>query len=247
MSTLGIDIGGTYAKAGMVDEDTGELSDGPYVVKTPQNPSIDNVLSVLEQFKGHFDAQSRVGIAFPAVIKENIVLRLGRFGQTWRDVEIFNIFSRIFPGLSTVINDADAAGLGEVAYGEAKNCRGVVLCIVIGTGVGSALIFDGRLVPNTEFGYLKVGQVIAREVLSAQLVLEEGFSWHKWVKNFNEYVSKLENLLWPDLIILGGRIAQYRSQVSHNIISRAQFRFTRLGHVNGIVGAAWAANNQTTE
>jgi polyphosphate glucokinase len=140
-----------------------------------------------------------------------------------------------------VVNDADAAGLAEVTFGAGKGIRGVVLMITIGTGLGSALFIDGKLVPNTELGHIEVecdeAELIASDVVRKQ----EDLSWKKWAKRLDKYLCTLESLFSPDLVIIGGGAVKKQDQFLPLLTLRTRIIPAQLGNDAGIVGAALAA------
>jgi polyphosphate glucokinase len=141
----------------------------------------------------------------------------------------------------TVINDADAAGLAEMAFGAGKGHKGVVVLTTLGTGIGSAVFVDGVLLPNTELGHIEIRGRIAEARAAARIRKERSLSWEKWAKRLSEYYAALEFLLWPDLIILGGGVSRKSKKFLHAVVTRAKLVPARLHNEAGIIGAALAA------
>jgi polyphosphate glucokinase len=140
-----------------------------------------------------------------------------------------------------VINDADAAGMAELAYGEAQGQPGTVILLTVGTGIGSALISEGRLVPNTEFGHLLMRNKGAETLVSGAARLRRKLGWKRWARDFNEYLAMLEFFLWPDRIILGGGVSKESSRYWPYLRTNAELVKARYLNTSGIIGAAYAA------
>jgi len=108
-----------------------------------------------------------------------------------------------------VINDADAAGMAEMEFGAGKgHKKGVVVLLTIGTGIGSAIFVDGRLLPNSEFGHLQIRGKDAEKRASGAARQKKNLSWEEWSKRLQEFLSEMEKLLAPDVFILGGGVSK---------------------------------------
>ncbi|MDT4974931.1 MAG: polyphosphate glucokinase, partial [Pseudonocardiales bacterium] len=155
---FGIDIGGTGIKGAIVDTNTGRLVTERKRILTPQPSTPDAVAGVVAQMLSAADWQGLVGATFPAVIKHGVALSAANVDKTWIGTDVDACFTRAAGGANDVIvlNDADAAGIAEARFGAAKGVAGVVILLTFGTGIGSALLVDGTLVPNTELGHLEL-------------------------------------------------------------------------------------------
>jgi len=140
-----------------------------------------------------------------------------------------------------LLNDADAAGLAELRWGAARGERGTVMVLTFGTGIGSALFTDGRLVPNTELGHMQVDGFEAEQRASARVRTDEGLDWPQWADRVNRYLDAINSLFWPDLIVMGGGISESFVEYAPLLRSRAPLRAATLGAAAGVVGAAMAA------
>jgi polyphosphate glucokinase len=138
------------------------------------------------------------------------------------------------------INDADAAGLAELRYGAARDVPGTVLVLTLGTGIGTALFVDGKLVPNTELGHLQVAGQEAEKRASGRAKVDRALSWDGWADELNLVLKEMHALLWPDLIVLCGGITEEREKFMHKLHCEARLCVGALRAEAGIVGAALA-------
>jgi predicted NBD/HSP70 family sugar kinase len=237
MNVLGIDIGGSGIKGAPVDTEAGELVQERLRIATPQPAKPDGVAEVVRQIVKHFDWDGPVGITFPGVVVDGVVMTAANVHHSWIGVDAAELF-----GGATVLNDADAAGIAEMRLGAGRGRRGTVVLLTLGTGIGSALFTDGVLVPNTEFGHIQIHGKDAEIRASAKAREEHDLSWDKWAKRLGEYLGHLEALISPSLIIVGGGVSK-RSEHFVPLIEgvRAEIVPARLVNNAGIVGAAMAA------
>jgi polyphosphate glucokinase len=140
-----------------------------------------------------------------------------------------------------VLNDADAAGIAEMRFGAGRGRLGVVLLVTVGTGLGSALFSDSVLVPNTEFGHILVRGKVAERYASAAVREREHLNWSKWGKRFNRYLQRMEELVWPDLFIIGGGASKKHERFFPQIAVQAEIVPAQLRNEAGIIGAALSA------
>jgi polyphosphate glucokinase len=180
-------------------------------------------------------------LTLPAVITGGIARTAANIDPSWIGTDVGSALGREVPGPVEVLNDADAAGLAEVRYGAARDAVGVVLVLTFGTGIGSALFVDGRLVPNTELGHIEVGGADGEHVAAAAVREREGLSWSQWAERVQRYLQSLERFLWPDLIVVGGGVSKRADKWLPMIQHRTPIVAAQLQNAAGIVGAALAA------
>jgi len=238
---LGIDIGGTGMKAAPVDTTTGELVADRHRILTPHPAVPDTMAGVFAQLTSHFDWTGPVGATFPAVVKGGVARTAANIDRSWIGTDVAATFARSSHCDVTVVNDADAAGVAELEFGAGKGRGGVVMMITLGTGIGTALFVDGRMVPNTELGHLKLGKKEAEARAADSVRQQEGLSWAKWAKRLDEYLLELERLLFPDLFILGGGVSKRHDRFIPLLTTHAEVVPAGLLNEAGIVGAAIAA------
>jgi polyphosphate glucokinase len=239
---FGIDIGGTGVKAAAVDITTGELTTERVRVLTPQPATPDSVVPVIVSLVRNASYEGPVGCAFPAVIKNGVACTAANIDPSWIGTSVADAVSRqIGNAAVTVLNDADAAGVAEMRFGAGRDVPGVVVMLTVGTGIGSAVFLDGKLVPNTELGHLEVDGHDGESRASETAREEHEWSHKQWAKHFNRYLEVLENLLWPDLVIIGGGVSKAPDKIMPLLESRATIVPATLANTAGIVGAALAA------
>jgi polyphosphate glucokinase len=175
------------------------------------------------------------------VIRNGVAESAANINQKWIGLDVAQLFSEATQCPVHVVNDADAAGLAEVTFGAGKDVHGVVLMITIGTGLGSALFIDGKLVPNTELGHIEVECEDAELIASDVVRKQQDLTWKKWAKRLDKYLCTLESLFTPDLIILGGGAVKNKDQFVPLLTLHTKVIPAMLGNDAGIVGAALAA------
>jgi polyphosphate glucokinase len=239
---FGIDIGGTGVKGAAVDITTGELTTDRVRVLTPQPATPESVVPVVVDLVRKASFTGPVGCAFPAVIKAGVACTAANIDPSWIGTSVVDAVSQQLDGAAvTAINDADAAGVAEMRFGAGRDVAGVVVLLTVGTGIGSAVFLDGRLVPNTELGHLEVDGHVAEHRASETAREQQEWSHKQWAKHFNRYLEVLENLLWPDLVIIGGGVSKAPEKIMPLLESRAKIVPAALANTAGIVGAALAA------
>jgi polyphosphate glucokinase len=241
MQILGIDIGGTGIKGAPVEIDTGVLLLERFRLPTPEGARPDPVAAVVKDVAVQFGWHAQIGCGFPAVIRNGVAESAANINSRWIGTNVAQLFSEVTQCPVNVINDADAAGLAEVTFGAGRGVRGVVMMITIGTGLGSGLFIDGKLVPNTELGHIEVDCDDAETLASDEVRKEQDLSWKKWAKRLDKYLNSLEKLFSPDLMILGGGVVKKQDQFFPLITVRTKVVPAALGNDAGIVGAALAA------
>jgi len=243
MNILGIDVGGTGIKGAPVDTDTGTLLTERYRQLTPDGAKPGPVAEIVKSVALQFNWHAPIGCGFPAVIRNGVAETAANINQKWIGTNVAELFSEATECPVYVVNDADAAGLAEVTFGAGKGVRGVLMMITIGTGLGSALFIDGKLVPNTELGHIEVECDEAESIASDVVRKQQDLSWKKWAKRLDKYLNTLENLFHPDLMILGGGAVKKKDQFLPLLTLHTRVIPAELGNDAGIVGAALAARN----
>lgn len=245
MKVLGIDIGGTGIKGAPVDTAQGKLLDERFRVLTPQPATPQAVADSVAEVAHHFQWDGPIGCGMPSVVKKGVVFTAANIDHEWIGTDAKALFESKTRCKTTVINDADAAGMAEMQFGAGKGNMGVVLMITLGTGIGAALFLKGQLIPNTELGHLIVRGKDAEMRSSDRARIDHDWSWKKWGKHVDEYLDYLERLLWPDLIIIGGGASKNSAKFFSYLTVQAQVVPAQMLNEAGIVGAALAAEIHT--
>jgi polyphosphate glucokinase len=245
MNILGIDVGGSGIKAALVDTETGRFASDRLRIDTPDGFRPDEVLATIRQVVAEFKYQGPLGIGFPAVVMDGVVVTppTALAFPGWENLNVAERLEQETGCPTAVLNDADAAGYAEMRFGNGRNQPGVVMVFTLGTGIGSALFLDGRLVPNLELGrlYLRRKKHGAEHQAAERVRDEQDLSWKEWGQRLNDYFSHVELLFWPRLMIIGGGISKRHKKFLKHIHVRAELLPARLRNRAGIVGAAMAA------
>ncbi len=244
---LGVDIGGSGIKGAPVDLDAGSFADDRLRVDTPKESTPDAVADIVAKIADHFVQDTRdspIGITVPGVVTNGMVRTAANIDKTWIGTDASGLMSEKLGRPVRVVNDADAAGVGELHYGAGRNVDGLVLLATLGTGIGTALLSHGALVPNSELGHLEIGGVDAESQASSLARESEKLSWEEWAARLQRYFAHVENLLWPDLIVVGGGVSKHAQHYLPLLHLRAPIVPAQLGNAAGIVGAAWLAVNE---
>lgn len=242
---LGIDVGGSGIKGAPVDLSTGQFAADRLRIETPQPSTPAAVTEVIAQIVEHFEDQihgEAIGITLPAVVTHGVVRTAANIDSGWIGMAAEEMLSSKLGHPVTVVNDADAAGVGELHYGAARDHEGLVLVSTLGTGIGSALLNEGALVPNTELGHLEIDGHDAEHKAADSARDREDLSWEKWAERLQRYYSHVEDLLWPDLIVVGGGVSKKSEKFLPLLHLRAPIVAAQLENAAGIVGAAWLAD-----
>jgi polyphosphate glucokinase len=238
---MGVDVGGTGIKGAVVDLTSGGLLTERIRIPTPQPSTPEAVAATVARIVADAVWTGPVGCALPSVVTGGIVRSAANIDPTWIDTDGCAVIGEAVGVPITLLNDADAAGLAEMRFGAGRHRGGVVLLLTFGTGIGSALFVDGRLVPNTELGHLQMWGDSAEERASASGREQHDLSWKEWVQgSVNPYLRYVEDLLWPDLIVVGGGISKKPDRWVPMLETRADLRVAELKNNAGIVGAALA-------
>jgi polyphosphate glucokinase len=245
---LGIDIGGSGIKGAPVDLAKGQFAKDRLRFENPKRSTPDAVVDIVVQIEEHFaddTGDSPIGVTLPAVVTNGVVRTAANIDPAWIGTDARKLLSDRLGRPVTVVNDADAAGLGELEFGAARNAGGLVLVSTLGTGIGSALFYDGVLVPNSELGHLEIDGRDAEQRASSSVKDDKNLSWQEWADRLQRYFSHVEDLLWPDLIVVGGGISRKADKFLPLLHLRAPIVAAELQNSAGIIGAAWLACNDT--
>jgi len=239
----GIDIGGTGIKGAIVDANSGHLVTARKRFLTPQPSTPDAVAEIVAQLLTHANWQGLVGATFPAVIQHGVAKSAANVDKSWIGTDVDACFTKAAGGANDVIvlNDADAAGIAEARFGAARGVAGVVILLTFGTGIGSALLVDGRLVPNTELGHLELHGYDAEKRAAASVRDEHKMSYKKWAERVHDYMSHVERLFTPDLFVVGGGVSKDAAKWVPLLNLKTPVKPAELLNDAGIVGAAMAA------
>lgn len=236
---LGIDIGGSGIKANLVDPETGELKAERLKLPTPDPSLPQAVAEVVGKMVEHFEYRGPVGCTFPAIVKAGVTLSAANVDKSWIGCRAADLFAAATGQNVLVVNDADAAGVAEVAFGAARGLTGVVVILTLGTGIGSSVFLDGRLLPNTEFGHLQFkGYESVEDWAAASVKDNEDLTWKEWALRLDAYLKHLDQVLSPSVIILGGGVSRRWEKWAHHLTVSVEVVPAALRNEAGIVGAA---------
>ncbi len=239
---LGIDIGGSGVKYALVDTDLGELVTKRTRIKTPDPATPQAVTEVVAEIVDSVETDGSVGIGFPAVVWEGDVFSANNIDEGWIGRNARDDFANATGAEIVLINDADAAGIAEASFGAAKGVVGLTLVITFGTGIGSGAMFDGKLVPNLELGMLELeGHYPAELFFSAKVRKRENLSWGVWGGRVNRFLSHVNAVFNPRLMVFGGGVTKYWDQFSSHLDDKLPVVPASMGNNAGLIGAAVAA------
>jgi len=227
-------------KAALVDMDDGVLATKRHRIATPAAGDPVSMAPVFDELRAHFDYAGPIGCTFPGVVQSGVVLTAANLDNSWVGVDAEALFGTEASPV-TVINDADAAGMAEIAFGAGRGVDGTVVMVTIGTGLGTAVFIDGQLVPNTEFGHIEIDGVDAETQASSRVIDTDGLSFEEWAPRFQTYLRRLEDLLWPNLFILGGGVSKNFDEWGPLVEVRTPAKPAEGRNGAGIIGAAMAA------
>jgi polyphosphate glucokinase len=241
-AVLGIDVGGSSVKAGLVDVGAGQLTGELVAAPTPQPSTPDALTNVLAALAGRLTPGApRVGVAFPSVIKAGTAYTAANIDARWVGTNGAALASQALGRPVVFLNDADAAGLAEMRWGAGRGCSGTVIMLTFGTGIGTALFTGGKLFPNTELGHLELRGLDAEKWASARVRSAEGLDFPAWIARVNDYLAVMHRLFWPDVFILGGAVSERYTEFAPLLRSPAQLRPAHFAGHAGVMGAALAA------
>lgn len=238
---VGVDVGGSGIKGALVDLTRGELAGERHRISTPRPAIPEAIADVITEVVAHVGHDGRVGCTLPGVVQQGVVRRAPNLSPLWDGLDARTLLGRRLGRPVTVVNDADAAGLAEARFGAGRDVKGVVIVVTLGTGIGTAIVTDGQLVPNTELGHLRMGKKEAEQRASNRTREQHGLSWKKWGKRVSAYLEELERLFWPQLFVLGGGVSKDFAKFGPRLDVRTLVLPARLGNQAGIIGAALVA------
>jgi polyphosphate glucokinase len=235
---LGIDIGGSGVKGAIVNTKKGEPTTDRYRIPTPQPATPEAVAKVITKITKHFNWTGPIGVGYPGVIQHGVARTAANLDDSWIDKNLNKLFSNATGCKVHVVNDADAAGMAEIKFGAGKGVKGTVILITVGTGLGTVIFTDGKLVPNLEFGHLTLHGADAELYASDAARSKNNLEWDIWAGRFNEYLLRIEELVWPDIIIIGGGASKKGDKFFPLLTTKAKVVPATLKNEAGIVGAA---------
>jgi len=242
VQVFGVDIGGSGVKGAPVDLETGALTAERLRIPTPQPSTPSAVASVIAEIVSAHRWDGPVGVTIPGVVRNGVVETAANIDSGWVGLDAETMLSESLDLPVTVLNDADAAGLAEARFGAAEGVDGAVILLTFGTGIGSAYLYDGRLIPNTELGHLIFKGQKAEHYAAGRLVKRGELEIDWWASRVDELLDYIEELFWPDLFVFGGGISKRFETYSHLLTTRAPVVPAVLRNQAGIVGAAFAAS-----
>ena len=244
---FGIDVGGSGVKGGIVDLDTGQLIGDRFKLLTPQPATPQAVAATIADVARHFGWTGPLGVTYPGVITDGVVRTAANVDKAWIGTNVAEIIGGALGGQPvTVLNDADAAGLAEERFGAGKDNTGLIVLLTFGTGIGSALIHNGLLLPNTEFGHIEVDGKEAEHRAASSVKERKEWSYPRWTEEVTKVLVAVENAIWPDLFIVGGGISRKAEKWVPLLKNRTPVVAAVLQNSAGIVGAAMAAHADPT-
>jgi len=244
---FGIDVGGSGIKGGIVDMDTGLLIGERIKLLTPQPATPSAVAKTIAEVVNGFGWTGPLGVTYPGVVTHGVVQTAANVDKSWIGTNARDVISAELGGQDvTILNDADAAGLAEQRYGAGSDQSGLVVVLTFGTGIGSAVIHNGRLIPNTEFGHLEVGGKEAEQRAASSVKDRNDWTYERWAKEVTRVLVAIENAIWPDLFIAGGGISRKADKWVPLLENRTPVVAAALQNTAGIVGAAMAATSDVT-
>lgn len=241
MNVFGIDVGGSGIKGAPVNTQTGELLAQRIRIKTPKPATPEAIATTAVEVVRRSAWDGPVGCGFPAVVKDGVVRTAANIDKAAVGFDMQGRLERELEVPVRVMNDGDAAGLAEMRWGAGRGCVGVVLMLTLGTGIGTSLFVDGRLVPNTELGHIEVRGKDAEHRASDSARKREDLSWRQYAERLDEYLHKIEDLLWPDLIVIGGGISKKADKYFPHLTARTKVVRAEMLNEAGIAGAALAS------
>ena len=241
---LGIDIGGSGIKGALVDLTAGDFATERLRIDTPSESTPANVAAVVGEIVENFADQlgdGPIGITIPAIVQHGVTISAANIHESWVNCPAEQIFEDALGRDIVLVNDADAAGVAEVGFGAAKGHPGLVIVTTLGTGIGSAIIHRGVLVPNSELGHLEIDGYDAEKRAAASAREREGLKWSEYVPRLQRYYETVEFLFSPDLMVVGGGISKKADKFLPQLKLRTPIVPAQLQNRAGIVGAAWLA------
>lgn len=243
-TAVGIDIGGTGIKGAIVDVSTGELLTDRMKLATPKGGEPEAVLDTVHALfaeLGDIEPHTPVGVCFPAIVIRGVTMSAANVSKKWIGLAAEKMFEEKLARSIHFVNDADAAGVAEAHYGAAIGVKGLTILTTLGTGIGSAMLFNGELIPNSELGHLQLDGQDAEKRASTSAKENEDLSWKQWAKRLQRYYEHLEFVFSPDLILVGGGVSKSSQEFLPLLKLRTPIKPAALRNNAGIVGAAFLA------
>ncbi|MFC4374621.1 polyphosphate--glucose phosphotransferase [Nocardia halotolerans] len=238
---FGIDIGGSGVKGATVDLATGQLTHDRLKVATPQPSTPAAVAAAVAELVATAQWDGPVGLTLPCVVRDGRAETAANVDPAWVGTDAAELFSAALGGRKvTVLNDADAAGLAEDCYGAARDLHGLTVLLTFGTGIGSALLYDGLLVPNSELGHLELGGMDTEDMAAASVKDRDGLTYPEWAQRVSTVLRHIENIFWPKVFVAGGGISRDHELWIPLLTNRTPVIPAVLKNTAGIVGAAMA-------
>lgn len=241
MEVLGIDVGGSGIKGAIVNVETGVLLTERHRIPTPAGAKPEDVADEVQQLVDHFKWTGKVGCGFPTIISHGKALSYGNIDKSWKGLNVQKLFSKQTGLKFTIRNDADAAGMAEMRFGAGKGKMGLVIIITIGTGLGSGVFYDGKLIPNFELGVIPYKEYKRFEYYAADSARKrDKLDYAQWGKRFNKFLKMIERVFSPDLIIIGGGASKKMELFQQYITIDVPVIPAKFQNNAGILGAALA-------
>ena len=238
---FGVDIGGSGIKGAPVDLETGELTAERIKYETPQPSTPRAVAKVVAQLLADFGDEAAgipIGITIPSVVARGVTITAANIDKKWINYPAADTLSSAVGRPVTLVNDADAAGLAETHYGAARDKMGLVIVTTLGTGIGTALIYDGILIPNSELGHMEIDGFEAEKRAAASVRTNEDLSWAAYTKRLQRLFETFEALFTPDLLVVGGGVSRNADKYLPSLKLKTPIVPAELRNDAGIVGAA---------
>jgi polyphosphate glucokinase len=243
MQIVGVDVGGSGIKGALVDTETGELVSERVRIATPQPASPARVAAAVAEVVSACPGDGPVGVGFPAALRHGVALTAANIDSSFIGIDLAGLFGEHCRRPVAVLNDADSAGLAEVTFGAARGRLGVVLVITVGTGLGTALCVDGRVVFNSELGHVEMHGASAEHYASDAARKRLDLSWKMWAGRFDEYLHTLERLLYPELFVVGGGAVKKWDRYGTSFTVETPVVPASCGNLGGMIGAAMHAGS----
>lgn len=246
---IGIDIGGTGIKAALVNTREGELESDRLRVETPEGGRPEDIAVAVRDLMEQLDTKSNVavGICFPAVVSHGFTQSAANVSDEWIGLNADSLFTAYLDRHVHVINDADAAGVAEMKFGAGKRARGLTIMTTLGTGIGTALFYNGVLIPNSELGHIEIAGLDAESQASFAAKERDELDFEAWAGRLQRYYQALENLLTPDLFIVGGGISKSHEEFLPLLKLKTKIVPAKTKNSAGIIGAASLAYLSTKD
>lgn len=243
MEILGIDIGGTGIKGAIVNTKKGKLITDRFRLETPSPATPKLMLNAVHELVKEFHWKGPIGCGFPAAVQHEIVRTASNIDKSWIGMNAAYEIEKLTGCSTHLVNDVDAAGTAEMRFGAGKKQKGVTIVLAAGTGIGSALFINKKLVPNTELGFVHINQMPGEYYAANSVREKEELSWQEWATRLNEFLKRLESLFYPDLFILGGGVSKRFSEYEQYFDLNTKLVPAKAKNNAGIIGAALAAED----